>query len=37
MLVVEADRGCFIIVVVSIDVSPGSGPDPQQMLSSCRT
>lgn len=37
MPVVEADGGCFIIVVVSIAVSPGSGPDPQRMLSSCQT
>lgn len=37
MLVVEADGGCFTIVVVSIAVSPDSGPDPQQKLSSCQT
>lgn len=29
MWVAEADRGCFIIVVVDIDVSPGTGSDPE--------
>ena len=30
---VQADGGLLITVVVDTDVSPGSGPDPEQMLS----